>query len=39
MTAATPEAVAPAEQVFTEFRLAAKRLPLESSVWDRKVDQ
>jgi len=31
--------VAPAEQVLTEFRLAAKRRLLEPFVWDRKVGQ
>jgi len=56
MMAAVPEAVAPATQVLTEFRLAAKhrgeacplglefrltakRRPLELVVWDRKLSQ
>ncbi len=33
MTVAVPEAR------LTEFRLAAKRRPLESFVWDRRVDR
>ena len=33
MTAAVPE------PLLTEFRLSAKRRPLEPLLWDRKVDQ